>query len=112
MLPGAVPLVAFNPVSRKAAAGQAHDPVPANLRQDGGGGDGHAPAVTLNDRFTRRGQSAEREPIEKNHVGREGKSGHGPAHGFLGGPQDIDRVDLPGIGRSQAEDGDPADLPG
>ncbi len=71
-----------------------HDPVACHLRDDAGGGDAEADRVAAHERGLRQGKIADGQPVYENMVGGRRQLSRGAAHGFMGGAEDVDAVNL------------------
>ena len=105
MGPSAVSLVPFHSIAGEPPGGPSHDPVPENLGHDGSGGNREAPPVAADDGFLGPGKTPDGEAVHQNHIGGDGKRGHRPAHGFLGSPENVQRVDFDVAGQAEADGG-------
>ena len=80
-----------------------HEPVPEDLGHDGGRGDRPGFPVALRDAHLAVLYLFYREPVNQEDVGGVGQALDGPDHGQLGGPVDVQDVDLGGGGQAHAD---------
>jgi len=81
----------------------AHEAVAGDLGEDAGGGDGETFAVALDDGGLRRGERGHGAAVHQRVRGRRGKLSEDGVHRAMGGLEDVDVVDDPGVDDADAE---------
>ncbi len=87
---------------RKLGVELPHDPIPRDLGDDAGGGDGKRAAVALDQRVVRQRKIPDRQAVDKAVVGRGFQGSDGAAHGEMGGAQDVQGVDFRRLGEGDS----------
>ena len=93
----AVAFVLAEAILRETRAEVPHNRVPRDFRDHARGRDGEAVAIAIDDCRLGEGKRKHREAVDEDMLGLHGQCLDGQAHGFVGGPQNVDRVDLDGI---------------
>ena len=91
---GAVALVLAEAILRETRAEVPHNRVARDLRDDARGRDAEAVAIAVDDRGLGQGEGKHGQAIDERMLGRPGQSFQRGAHRFVGGAEDIDRIDL------------------
>jgi hypothetical protein len=112
MRPRPVPLVFFQAVPRIAASQQRNESIPPYLGHDGGGGNGETFPVAADDGLLRPGEIGDGQAVDQHQVGEKAKGGHGAAHGFLGGAENVEGVDFEMTDHPDSDGGLAPDRPG
>ncbi|MCK7522360.1 MAG: hypothetical protein MZV64_34115 [Ignavibacteriales bacterium] len=102
VLLGPIALVPGQPVAFVEGVEGRHEPVPEDLGHDGGRGDRPALPVALRDAHLAVLYLFYREPVNQEDVGGGGQALDRPDHGQMGGPVDVQGVDLGGRGQAHA----------
>ena len=97
---GAVTLMLAEAILRKLSTKVTHHPIARNFCDDTGRGDTEAQAIPLHDGRLRKRKKGDWPPVDQDMLGGAGQGHDGHAHGFVGGAQDIDLIDLQVIDHS------------
>ena len=102
----AVTFVLAETIVGKMGAEVTHHSVAGDLRDHAGGGNAKAEAIAVDDRGLWTWKGNNRQTIDQNVIGRNGKRGNRRAYRVVRRAQDIDPIDLDGIDNAYC----PADL--
>jgi hypothetical protein len=97
---GAVAFVLAEAILGKPGAKVAHNRIARDLGDHAGRGDAQAEAIAVDDRGLRERKREDGEAVDEDMVGLEIQGADGGTHRFVGGAQDIDRINLHGIDNS------------
>jgi hypothetical protein len=90
----AVAFVLAEAILGKTSAEVAHNRVACDFRDHARGGNTETVAIAVDDRRLRQGKRKNREAIDENVLRLQGERSERRAHRFVGGAQNIDRIDL------------------
>ena len=91
---GSVPAVTGKSVFRKSEIQRLHDTIPVDLGKDTGGGNGEAVGITFDNPLRGNRKIRHRQAVDESVVRGRGEGPDRTGHGEMGGPENVQGIDL------------------